>query len=158
MRPMIRQPDASAVRNVVLIRGTQFKRLAPVWSSQTGARQVDGVRLGTPPPEVSPQGPEAQRCRGESVPPGLLRQAHRSSLAQSELKRHSGSAESQGRGWRRLEEALPRYRSVITSPLRSAATINPTWRPEIVSTAPFWLVSTIMPPPEIGRASCRGRV
>jgi len=30
-----------------------------------------------------------------------------------------------------------RYRSVITSPLRSAARISPTWRPDTVSTAPF---------------------
>src|SRR5215813_12976995 len=41
----------------------------------------------------------------------------------------------------------PRYRSVITSPLRSAARISPTWRPDTVSTAPFWLVSRIAPPP-----------
>src|SRR5690242_19868012 len=39
------------------------------------------------------------------------------------------------------------YRSVITSPLRSAATINPAWRPARVSIAPFWLVSTIPPAP-----------
>jgi hypothetical protein len=30
-----------------------------------------------------------------------------------------------------------RYRSEIASPLRSAATINPAWRPDSVSTAPF---------------------
>lgn len=40
-----------------------------------------------------------------------------------------------------------RYRIAITSPLRSAATINPTWRPDTVSNAPFWLVSRIAPPP-----------
>jgi hypothetical protein len=39
------------------------------------------------------------------------------------------------------------YRSEITSPLRSAATISPAWRPASVSTAPFWLVSTIPPAP-----------
>jgi hypothetical protein len=41
----------------------------------------------------------------------------------------------------------PCYRTVITSPLRSAATISPTWRPDTVSNAPFWLVSRIAPPP-----------
>jgi hypothetical protein len=30
-----------------------------------------------------------------------------------------------------------RYRSEITSPLRSAATMSPAWRPDSVSTAPF---------------------
>src|SRR5262249_47246958 len=30
---------------------------------------------------------------------------------------------------------------VMTSPLRSAATISPAWRPDRRSTAPFWLVS-----------------
>ena len=30
-----------------------------------------------------------------------------------------------------------RYRIVMTSPLRSAATISPAWRPDSVSTAPF---------------------
>ena len=39
------------------------------------------------------------------------------------------------------------YRTEITSPLRSAATISPAWRPASVSTAPFWLVSTIAPAP-----------
>src|SRR5262249_57822618 len=39
------------------------------------------------------------------------------------------------------------YRSEITSPLRSAATISPAWRPDRRSTAPFWLVSTIAPAP-----------
>src|SRR6516162_9752658 len=39
----------------------------------------------------------------------------------------------------------PCYRTVITSPLRSAATISPTWRPDTVSNAPFWLVSRIAP-------------
>src|SRR4029077_13428847 len=42
---------------------------------------------------------------------------------------------------------LRRYRSVINRPLRSAATISPACRPDRVSTAPFWLVSTIPPPP-----------
>lgn len=39
------------------------------------------------------------------------------------------------------------HRTVIARPLRSAATISPAWRPEIASTAPFWLVSTIAPAP-----------
>src|SRR5215471_16826746 len=43
--------------------------------------------------------------------------------------------------------ASANYRSVITSPLRSAATISPIWRPDMVSTAPFWLASTIPPAP-----------
>jgi hypothetical protein len=30
-----------------------------------------------------------------------------------------------------------RYLRVMTNPLRSAATINPDWKPESVSTAPF---------------------
>ena len=41
--------------------------------------------------------------------------------------------------------ASANYRSVITSPLRSAATISPIWRPDSVSTAPFWLANTIAP-------------
>jgi hypothetical protein len=40
-----------------------------------------------------------------------------------------------------LTMASPRtgcgYRSVITNPLRSAATISPDWKPDSVSTAPF---------------------
>src|SRR5499427_2329341 len=43
--------------------------------------------------------------------------------------------------------ASTNYRSVITSPLRSAATISPIWRPDMVSTAPFWLASTSPPAP-----------
>jgi hypothetical protein len=41
------------------------------------------------------------------------------------------------------------YFNVIASPLRSTLAINPTWRPDNSSTAPFWLVSTIAraPPP-----------
>ena len=35
------------------------------------------------------------------------------------------------------------YRSEIASPLRSALAINPTCRPDSLSTAPFWLRSTI---------------
>jgi hypothetical protein len=34
-------------------------------------------------------------------------------------------------------EAEDDYRSVITNPLRSAATISPDWKPDSVSTAPF---------------------
>src|SRR6516165_10534079 len=43
--------------------------------------------------------------------------------------------------------ATANYRSEITSPLRSAATISPIWLPDSVSTAPFWLASTIPPAP-----------
>src|SRR4029077_19602980 len=43
--------------------------------------------------------------------------------------------------------ASANYRSEITSPLRSAATISPIWRPDSVSTAPFWLTRTIPPAP-----------
>src|SRR5262249_43488454 len=43
--------------------------------------------------------------------------------------------------------ASANYRSEITSPLRSAATISPIWRPDSVSTAPFWFASTIPPAP-----------
>src|SRR6516165_9285140 len=43
--------------------------------------------------------------------------------------------------------ASANYRSEITSPLRSAATISPIWLPDSVSTAPFWLASTIPPAP-----------
>src|SRR5215831_8920675 len=43
--------------------------------------------------------------------------------------------------------ARANYRSEITSPLRSAATISPIWLPDSVSTAPFWLASTIPPTP-----------
>ena len=43
--------------------------------------------------------------------------------------------------------ASANYRSEITSPLRSAATISPIWRPDSVSTAPFWLANTIPPAP-----------
>jgi hypothetical protein len=35
------------------------------------------------------------------------------------------------------QEAEYGYRSVITNPLRSAATISPDWKPDNVSTAPF---------------------
>jgi hypothetical protein len=38
---------------------------------------------------------------------------------------------------RRAGEAEDGYRSVITNPLRSAATISPDWKPDSVSTAPF---------------------
>jgi hypothetical protein len=41
------------------------------------------------------------------------------------------------RSYRRQPLSRLCYRIVITSPLRSAATINPTWRPETVSNAPF---------------------
>jgi hypothetical protein len=34
-------------------------------------------------------------------------------------------------------EAEDGYRSVMTNPLRSAATISPDWKPDSVSTAPF---------------------
>ena len=44
-------------------------------------------------------------------------------------------------------DAIANYRSVMISPLRSAATIRPAWRPASVSTAPFWLVRTIPPAP-----------
>jgi hypothetical protein len=36
-----------------------------------------------------------------------------------------------------LAKAEDDYRSVITNPLRSAATISPDWKPDSVSTAPF---------------------
>jgi hypothetical protein len=42
---------------------------------------------------------------------------------------------------------LSNYRSEITNPLRSAATISPAWRPDSVRTAPFWFVSTMPPAP-----------
>src|SRR4051812_23424838 len=35
------------------------------------------------------------------------------------------------------------YRNVIANPLRSAFAINPVWRPDSSSTAPFWLLSTM---------------
>jgi hypothetical protein len=46
-----------------------------------------------------------------------------------------------------VSSAVANYRSEITSPLRSAATISPAWRPASLRTAPFWLASTIAPAP-----------
>src|SRR5262249_61740525 len=43
--------------------------------------------------------------------------------------------------------ATANYRSDITSPLMSAATISPIWLPDSVSTAPLWLASTVPPSP-----------
>ena len=56
-------------------------------------------------------------------------------------------SDQNGQRWIFGLEQFVHYRSEITKPLRSAATISPACRPASVSTAPFWLVNTIPPAP-----------
>ena len=63
-----------------------------------------------------------------------------------EAARWSALATKCNAGFQRAEARArrsPAYLTVITRPLRSALTMAPTERPVSVSTAPFWLVSTM---------------
>jgi hypothetical protein len=97
-----------------------------------------GIGVGTvSAAPTSPQEPAADRGYGARAfliglrPPDGDAEAFGPFLKIGDVESHELAAPgSKG-------EAEDDYRTVITNPLRSAATISPYWKPDSVSTAPF---------------------